>query len=137
MILNNFYYDQTLLKNQVKKRRFSQTITEKWQNDGCMTSYVKIGTWYRKEIFPNVSLIMLHNFYRDQHCLKIKLRWRNRRLSEKLLKTEKSRLYDVIRQNRDMIWKRKSLSTLLKNQVKVTKKEIKSKNYWKTAKWRH
>ena len=27
-------------------------------------------------------------------------------------------------------------STLLKNQVKVKKHEIKSKNYWKTAKWR-
>ena len=27
-------------------------------------------------------------------------------------------------------------STLLKIQVKVTKQEIKSKNYWKTAKWR-
>ena len=39
------------------------------------------------KFFQNVSPIMLNNFYNDRRCLKIKLRWRNRKLCQKI--TEK------------------------------------------------
>ena len=87
MILNNFYYDQTLLKFKSRwNKRLSQTITEKWQNDGCMTSYVKIGTWYKKE---NLFKMFLWSCYMIKHCLKSKSRWRNRRLSQTITKNGK------------------------------------------------
>ena len=66
-----------------------------------------------RNFFQNISLVMLNNFYHDQHCLKIKLRCRNRRLSQKNhWKTANWRLYDVIRQNQDMIWKRKNFQNV-------------------------
>ena len=104
--------------------------------------------WWRY-FFQNISLIMLNNFCHDKHCLKIKSRWRNRRSSQKLLK--KGKMTAVWRHTsktgHDI--KRKFIKcfsdhagqplpwlTLLKNQVKVTKQEMRSKNWWKTAKWR-
>ena len=58
IMLSNFYHDQHCLKIKLswRNRRLSQKITEKRQNDGCMTSYVKNGTWYEKENFFKMFL---------------------------------------------------------------------------------
>ena len=47
LIMKNHFYHK---KNQIRltKREISQKITEKRQNDGYMTSYVKNGTCYEK-----------------------------------------------------------------------------------------
>ena len=57
-MLNKFYQDMHPLKIKLRqgKRRLSQKITEKWQEYGDMTSYVKNGTCYEKEnILKSIS----------------------------------------------------------------------------------
>ena len=52
IMLKNFYKEKNRLKTSgAEKGDLSHKITEKRQNDGCMTSYVKIGTWYENENF--------------------------------------------------------------------------------------
>ena len=63
----------------VPKTEIQLKTTDKQQNDGDMTSYVK-----------NISIIMLNNFYHDKHRLKIKLRHRKRRLSPKISEKRKN-----------------------------------------------
>ena len=93
---------------------------------------------------------MLNIFFHDKHCLKIKLRWRNKRLSKKI--TEKRQNDDCMMSYvKNRTWYKKKIfskcssdhaeqllpwSTLLKNQVKLRKQEIRSKNYFKRTKWR-
>ena len=115
-----------------------------------MTSYVRIGTWCEKENFSKCFSNPVEQLLRWSTLLKIKLRWQ----VKDYWKTAKLRLYDVIRQNPDMIWKKNfpkcfsdhtkelfPLSTLLKNQVIVAKTGIWFKNYWKQQNdshwWRH
>ena len=85
-------------------------------------------------------LIMLSNFYHDKHCLKIKLRWQNRRLYKKNRKTTKWQLYDVIRQKRDMIWKRKyfqNVSLVILSNFYHDQHRLKIKLRWRNRRLSH
>ena len=64
-------------------------VTEKLQNDGYMTSYVKDGTRNEKDNFQNVSMIILNNSDHYKHHLKIKLKCLKRDQVDKLLKNGK------------------------------------------------
>ena len=110
--------------------------------------------WKRKKLFQNVYMIILNNFYHDYHCLEIKLRWWNRRSSQKFTeKWQNAGCMTSYDKKRD-IWKKKFENVylivlsnfyhdqhFLKNQVKVTKLEMKSKITEKQQndvhKWRH
>ena len=90
IILNNFYHDKHCLKIMLRwqNTRLSPKITRKtakWQMYDVTRQ--KRDMIRKGNFFQIVPLIMLSNFYHDQHCLKIKLRWRNRRLTQKI--TEK------------------------------------------------
>ena len=86
----------TLLKNQVKLtkqeiRSKNYWKTAKWRlYDVIRQSRYMI--WKRK-FFQNVSLTMLDNFYHDQHCLKIKLRWRNKGISQEIIEKRQNGVY--------------------------------------------
>ena len=85
IMLRNFYLDKQCLKIKLRwqKRRLSKKNhwkTAKWQL--CDVIRQKWDMIWKRKYFQNVFLIILSNFYHDQHCLKIKLRWRNRRLSQ-------------------------------------------------------
>ena len=62
---------------------------------------------WRRIFFQNVSLIMLNNFSRDKHCLKIKLKCLKKGFSHAILKNDNmTAINDVLRQKQDMIWRR-------------------------------
>ena len=109
-----------------------------------MTSYVKNKTWYEKEnLFKMFLWSRWTTFYHNKYCLKIKLRWRNRRPSQNI--TEKRQMSKTGHYIKKMIFLKcfsdhadqlLPRSKLLKSQFKMTKQEVRSKNYWETAKWR-
>ena len=81
-----------------EKENISKCISdhaEQTTENGKMTSLdvipQKRDMVLKRKFYQKVSLVMLNNFCHDQHCLKIKLRRRNRRLSKKI--TEKWQNY--------------------------------------------
>ena len=58
-----------MLKDHVewRNRRLSKKITEKRQNEGCMTSYVKIGIWYEINIFFHIMSRFWHMASYSRH----------------------------------------------------------------------
>ena len=77
----------TLHKIKLKclKRGLRQQITENLQNDDYKSCQKQDMIW--RSFFPNVTLIMLNNFYNNEHYLKIKFRCLKRGFSLKF--TEK------------------------------------------------